>query len=134
MKPNRKLFRSALALILALAAVPSWACLRSCNTGSQSLECLRLCSRSHALLTQDGELASMSSQDCGVSLEQAPAVLGVGVFQLEAPGLTAVLAQPVQATPALPALTRPHPSRGPPQAGAYLSSQHPFANGPPTLL
>jgi hypothetical protein len=132
MTMHRRLFRSALTLLLAVAVSPAWACLSACNTGGQSLDCIKLCSRSHALMTDNGVLPSLSESKCDVSIEQAPAVLGAVSFQLDAPALAATIF--VACTEVTPLSTvSAQASRGPPTANPYLRYSHPQANAPPSF-
>lgn len=134
MKTLRKILRSVLALGLLFSAVPSWACVSACKTGSVNLSCVRVCARSHDLLTQGGKLPAIGSGLCSVgAIEQAPAVLSASA-ELSAPVLHALPMAPIAfVAPTLPVLVSSG-TRGPPAATPYLSSQHPYANGPPTLL
>jgi hypothetical protein len=136
MRPFRSPFAKVIvALLFGVSAVPSWACARDCRgSSSESLACVKLCAHSRALLTQDGKLASVGEMACSVAgVDAAPALSSAG-FELRAPSPAATLAPvTVESLPAIPALA-PAQTRGPPLPHAYLSSQHPFANGPPTLL
>lgn len=136
MKTLRTFLRPLLALLLALASMPAWACARSCGSSSEaSLACVRLCARSQALLTQGGKLASLGARSCGVEakVNRAPAVLGA-VAPLQAPAITftGVSAAPALVLPS----SRPLASatRGPPNPSPYLASQHPLANAPPIFV
>lgn len=134
MKPIRTHLRALLSLLLTLATVPgAAACLRSCSADAASLECLRLCSRSHALMTQGGELPSIAASDCGVDLDSAAVLASVSSFELGAPSLLAVPA-PAVSTPALLERARLlQAGRAPPSAHDFLSSRHPQANAPPSF-
>lgn len=132
MKKTLAFLRSALALLLAFAAAPGAACLRSCSVGAEDLACLRLCAQSHALLSENGALPTLAAADCGVELQAAPLLASVSPVQLEAPTLLTVIAaaQPVAAAGLAYAV--PASLRGPPLPHAYLGSQHPQANAPPS--
>jgi hypothetical protein len=130
---HRRLIRSALTLLLAVAVTPAWACLSACNTGSQSLDCLKLCSRSRALLTDNGELPSLAKDHCQVDVDQAPAVLSVAPFQLDAPSWALMPAVEAASLDALQAAFLTADPRGPPSAHPYLPFSHPQANAPPSF-
>lgn len=134
MKPFQFLLRPFLALALVLTSLPAWICARPCGL-RQDLTCVRLCAHSKALLTEGGKLASVGADTCAVraELRQAPGVLGA-VAALDVPVSHFVGLAPI-APSALSLLTEgPQAGRGPPTLSSYLSFQHPFTNGPPTLL
>jgi hypothetical protein len=130
---HRRFFRSALTLLLAVAVTPAWACLSACNVGSQSLDCLKLCSRSRALLTEDGSLPSLAEDLCRVSVDQSPAVLAVAPFHLDAPSLAIMPAAEAPLMDAPQAAFLNADPRGPPNAHPYLAFNHPQANAPPSF-
>ena len=134
MKIFRKLFKPLLAALLLLAATPTWACLRVCKDAVVSLSCVRLCAHSEALLSHDGQLPVLGSSSCVISTApQVPAIVSAA-FELPAPQLHALPALTQSAPMPLLTLAMSPSTRGPPAPNDYLSSQHPYANGPPTLL
>ena len=134
MKRHRTLLRGLLSLLLALASVPSWACVRSCDTRGASLDCVRLCRHSQALLTQGGQLASVGQASCGVQVRDGALTESVAAVEPGAPALAALPA-PVLPNFCLP-VERPQAAegRGPPSPSAYLSAEHPSAHAPPSFV
>lgn len=137
MRIFRKLFKPLLAALLLAAATPTWACLRVCKDAAVGLSCVRLCARSQALLSHEGQLPVLgggSGGSCVIQASpQAPAIVSAA-FELNAPLLHALPALTLSTAALSPALTTGAVTRGPPALHDYLSSQHPYANGPPTLL
>jgi hypothetical protein len=134
MKTLRKLFKPMLALAVLASAVPSWACVRACDGNSSSLACVKACAVSDALLSDDGQSPLLSAKACAVASFDATPVLSVEAFKLSAPVAAAFAVEAVSGVPVLDAVVADATTRGPPSASSYLSSRHPFANGPPTLL
>lgn len=134
MRTLRKLFKPLLALLLSASAVPSWACVRACDGRTSSLSCVKLCARSGALLSESGRLPLLGAMACSVAGVDAAPALSAQAFALSAPGFAATMVDAVCGAPVAQAPGAAAATRGPPPPHSYLSSQHPFANGPPTLL
>jgi len=134
MKNYRTYLRPLIALVLALASTPAWACYKACspNAGAD-LACVRLCARSQALLTQDGKLDSVGAQACGIQVSTEDAMLSVAPFELAQPEAGLAAAQ-VVATLDLPTVCIPVlMGRSPPRPSQLISSYHPQANAPPSF-
>lgn len=133
MKTLRPTLRALLALLLAFASTPAWACFSSCGIQQEtSLTCVKICARSSALLTQDGKLDAVSAQACGVQVQDAQATLGATAFELAQPQ-GALVAFVVASAPEVPLQsgTLLH-GRAPPPAPDFLGTYHPLANAPPS--
>jgi len=127
--------RSVLALVLLGSNVPAWSGVFACGSGGHNLACIKACATATAFFTHDGKLPIVGRGSCHVKVQTAPAAnVASAAPALSAPAhLVLAMAQ----RPVLPTLGLSAPvldSRGPPPGGAYLSSRHPFANGPPTSL
>jgi hypothetical protein len=132
---RRPLFNGLAAALLVGAVLPSWICVRSsCERRAASLACVRLCAHSRALLTDGGRLASLGADVCAVAASFAAPTLAASEVHLNPPEQSALVSVFPGALPALPLLTAASAARAPPRPSSYLSSDHPFANAPPTLL
>lgn len=131
---RRRLLKALMAAAFTATAVPSWACFRSCDTASPSLACVKLCTHSKALLTDGGRVPALGADRCGVAVVDSAPTVTASEFQLRAPSQLALAPVAPVVLPALPLLAAAPSARGPPAASSRLSYDHPFANGPPTLL
>jgi hypothetical protein len=135
MKQTRFILRSLLTLVLLGSNVPAWSGVYACGSGGHGLACIKACATATALFTQDGKLPDIGTGSCHVKVQEVPETSLAG----RAPALS-MPSHLILAPATAPALPRRGLSgfalvtRGPPPGNAYLSSQHPFANGPPTLL
>jgi hypothetical protein len=135
MKRMKSLLRGVLTLVLLGSNVPAWSGVYACGSGGHGLACIKACAAATALFTQDGKLPDIGTGSCHVKVQAAPdSLLSGPASALSAPShvVLALVAGPRCPARVLAGLGLD--SRGPPPGRAYLSFQHPFANGPPTLL
>jgi hypothetical protein len=135
MTTKRFFLRSVLSLVLLSSNVPAWSGVYACGSGGHGLGCIKACATATALFTHGGKLPIVGKGSCHVKLREAAAaaLLGQAVAQQADGPWLAVLDPRSAVSPGRLAFRRLD-SRGPPPGSTYLSSQHPFANGPPTLL
>ena len=139
MKRMSVVLRSVVTLILLGSNVPAWAgvyaCVDGSGSGSHGLACIKACATATALFTQDGKLPVVGRGSCHVKVQAVSAT----TLASQGPSVSApshvILALAVTGVSPIQELGAfPLHSRGSPPGSAYLSSQHAFANGPPTLL
>jgi|GEM_PF-5125127 hypothetical protein len=131
----KSLLRGVLALVLLGSNVPAWSGVYACGSGGRGLACIRACASATAMFTEDGKLADIGTGSCHVKVQTAPdSLLSGSASALSAPDHVILALGTVPARPACALSGLGLDSRGPPPGRAYLSFQHPFANGPPTFL
>lgn len=131
MKKRQVSFNSVLVAVLVLGSAPAWACVRACGVGGQGLECLKLCNRSRALLTEGGNLPSMGAEACGLDQAVQPVLASVSPYQLEAPVSAAWAMDALPQGPVRVDLALIPSQRGPPLPITPLLARLPRAHAPP---
>jgi hypothetical protein len=125
-----------LALVIFLGQAPAWALSRACMPMANSgLDCLRVCAKSEALLTQHGKYDSIGQACSKVEARFArPSLVAAAEPSLPLPRLA--YAPPVSPGAAsLPSITLVRRAHAPPAllpAQAFLSV--PVAQAPPTSV
>jgi hypothetical protein len=135
MKSMGPILRSLVAVALIGGALPAYACVDACGGPSgRGLACVKACASASALFTQHGKLPALGKGSCHIQLRSTTSLALAGKALAAAAPCPVFLALGPAPRLAKPEAFQSADPRGPPPGSPYLWSQHPFANGPPTLL